>query len=162
VQNCALRQPNSQTPMHQGRAKLAMILAIAILGLIAYVFICLWFGLGVRFAEGSLIGFLVGYAVYAIKKGREVSRCERCAEEDLRREKAMTDALEAVGDFPDDPEGHHDLGWLYEKDGLLEQALAEYRRADELANGNDPEPDIPEFRADCERIAQRLSRQKSS
>jgi tetratricopeptide (TPR) repeat protein len=139
-----------------------MNVAIAILGLIAYVFICLWFGLGVRFAEGSLIGFFAGCVVHAIKKGRDVSRCERCAEEDLRREKALTEALEVVGDFPDDPEGHHNLGWLYEKDGLLEQALAEYRRADELANGDDPEPDIPDFRADYERISQRLSSQKSS
>jgi hypothetical protein len=42
----------------------------------------------------------------------------------------------------------------------LEQALAQYRRADELANGDDPEPDIPEFRADCERLTQRLAWQK--
>jgi tetratricopeptide (TPR) repeat protein len=63
------------------------------------------------------------------------------------KEMALAEAPEAVNYHPDDPGAHHDLGELYEEGGLLELALEEYHVAADL------EPDIPELRADCERIA---------
>jgi hypothetical protein len=109
--------------MRRTSVELVIKAAGVVLVWVLYAFLCQWFGLGFRFAEGSLFGFLVGYAVYAFTQGRKVIPYARCAEEDSReekeKEKAVTQALEAINDFPDDPEGHHDLGRLYEEEGIL-------------------------------------------
>jgi tetratricopeptide (TPR) repeat protein len=85
--------------------------------------------------------------------------CERCVEQALRRHDAIDRALDAVTACPEDAELHHELGQLYEEEGELEMALSEYRLADELANGNDSKPEVPEFRADCERVVKLLGDQ---
>jgi Flp pilus assembly protein TadD len=81
-------------------------------------------------------------------------------EQALRRHNAIDRALEAVTACPEDAESHHELAELYEEEGELEEALKEYRLADDLANENDPEPDVPEFRADCERLSKLLPKQR--
>jgi tetratricopeptide (TPR) repeat protein len=121
---------------------------------VSYALVCQWLGLGIRFAEGSFFGCFVGYALYAFTEGQKVSRCQRCAEEDSRNEKAMAEALKEVEEFPDDPNGHYDLGWEYEKGGMLEIALAQYHQAKELADEADIDP--LEFRAACQRITKKL------
>ncbi len=129
--------------------------------------------------HGGLLGVLtliagsvavVSWVIYQRqqKDGKVPSDKERLAsgqawlrhtEQDIRLLHAISEASEATAAFPDDAEAHHKLAALYEEDGQLEKALKEYRLADELANENDPEPDVPEFRADCERITYLLSRE---
>jgi hypothetical protein len=83
--------------------------------------------------------------------------CMRCYERVLRRHNAIDRTQEEAVRYPDNPEVHHDLGKLYEDEGDLENALREYHLADELANEHEPEPDIREFRADCDRVTQLLA-----